>query len=238
MKRINQIFYCLLLLLVLSCNKKQSEQNIEKTYSEKMDEWIFPNQNNYLWFNYKFYNKGGADFEMKRKIYYFRSDSLHFGTLSASFVNENMGVSEALLFEKANHEIHLVKSKISSENGETVHSNSLYFQFPADNDTLRWNYSKNDGIFNCSSFWLLKKGKEKQLVVVREEFPNNGSTERFEKDIEYYQKHKGLVKIKMYGSDDKLLMMQNVSERGIDPEVEHAKFPLKCDRYFKQTLNQ
>ncbi|REC80142.1 hypothetical protein DRF60_00015 [Chryseobacterium elymi] len=35
-----------------------------------------------------------------------------------------------------------------------------------------------------------KKGKEKQLVVVREEFPNNGSTERFEKDIEYYQKHK------------------------------------------------
>jgi len=227
MKRTNQIFHCLLLLLVLSCKKNQSKQNIEKIYSEKMDEWIFPNQNNYLWFNYKFYDKGGANFEMKRKIYYFRSDSLHFGTLSASFIGENMGVSEALLFEKTNHEIHLVKSKISSENGETVYSNSMYFQFPADNDTLRWNYSKNDGIFNCSSFWLLKEGKEKELVVVREEFPNNGSTGRFEKDIEYYQKHKGLVKIKMYGSDDKLLMSQNVYERGIDSEAKQIELPLK-----------
>ncbi|WES96839.1 hypothetical protein P2W68_18570 [Chryseobacterium arthrosphaerae] len=227
MKRTNQIFHCLLLLLVLSCNKKQSKQNIEKVYSEKMDEWIFPNQNNYLWFSYKFYDKSGVDFEMKRKIYYFRSDSLHIGTLSASFVDGNMGVSEALLFEKTNHEIYLVKSKISSENGETIHSNSLYFQFPADNDTLRWNYSKNDGIFNCSSFWLLKEGKEKELVVVREGFPNNGSTERFEKDIEYYQKHKGLVKIKMYGSDDKLLMSQNVYERGIDSEAKHIELPLK-----------
>ncbi|WP_449388617.1 hypothetical protein [Chryseobacterium lineare] len=227
MKNTNQIFYCLFLLLVLSCNKRESEQNIEKVYSERMNEWIFPTQNNYLWFSYKIYDKSADDFEMKRKVYYFRSDSLHFGTLSASFVNENMGVSEALLFEKTNHEIHLVKSKISSENKETTHSNSLYFQFPADNDTLRWNYSKNDGIFNCSSFWLLKKGKEKQLVVVREAFPNNGSTERFEKDIEYYQKHKGLVKIKIYGSDDKLLMVQNVSERGIDPEVQQTKFPLK-----------
>lgn len=227
MKKINQTFYCLFLLLVLSCNKNQSKQNIKKVYSEKMDEWIFPNQTNYLWFNYKFYDKGGANFEMKRKIYYFRLDSLHLGTLSASFIDGNMGVSEALLFEKTNHEIHLVKSKISSENGETIHSNSLYFNFPADNDTLRWNYSKNDRIFNCSSFWLLKEGKEKQLVVVREEFPNNDSTENFEKDIEYYQKHKGLVKIKMYGSDDKLLMSQNVYERGIDPKVKHIELPLK-----------
>lgn len=227
MKRTNQIFHCLLLLLVLSCNKKQLKQNIEKVYSEKIDEWIFPSQNNYIWFNYKIYDKNVGDFEMRRKIYYFRSDSLHFGTLSASFVDGGMGVSEALLFEKTNNEIHLIKSKISSENGETTHSNSLYFQFPTDNDTLRWSYSKNDGLFNCSSFWLLKKGKEKQLIVVREEFPNNGSTERFEKDIEYYQKHKGLVKIKMYGSDDKLLMSQNVYERGIDPEVKHIELPLK-----------
>lgn len=102
------------MLLVLSC-KNKSEQNIEKVYSEKMDEWIFPNQNNYLWFSYKFYDKVGVDFEMKRKIYYFRLDSLHVGTLSASFVDGSMGVSEALLFEKTNHEIHLVKSKISSE---------------------------------------------------------------------------------------------------------------------------
>lgn len=58
----------------------------------------------------------------------------------------------------------------------------MYFQFHADNDTLEWNYPKNDGIFNCSSFWLLKEGKEKQLVVVREKFQrNNSSTERFEK---------------------------------------------------------
>lgn len=73
----------------------------------------------------------------------------------------------------------------------------------------------------------MKEDQEKQLIVVREEFPNNGSTERIEKDIEYYQKHKGLVKIKMYGSDDKLLMVQNVSMRGIDPEVQQTKFPLK-----------
>lgn len=227
MKITNQIFHCLLLLLVLSCNKKQSKQNIEKVYSEKIDEWIFPNQNNYIWFNYKLYDKNVGDFEMRRKIYYFRSDSLHFGTLSASFLNGTMGISEALLFEKTNHEIHLVKSKISSENGETVHSNSLYFQFPANNDTLRWNYSKSDEIFNCSSFWLLKEGQEKQLVVVREAFPNKNPTERIEKYIEYYQKHKGLMKIKMYDSNDKLLIDQNASKRGIDPEVQQNTFPLK-----------
>lgn len=227
MKTTNHIFYCLLLLLVLSCNKNQSEQNIKKVYSEKMDEWIFPTQSNYLWFNYKIYDKSAGNFEMKRKVYYFRIDSLHFGTLSASFLNGAMGASEAHLFEKKGYEINLVKSKISTENRDITYPNSLYFQFPADNDTLRWSYSKNGGIFNCSSFWLLKEGKEKQLVVVREEFPNNGSTECFEKDIEYYQKHKGLVKIKMYGSDDKLLMSQNVYERGIDPEVKSTKFPLK-----------
>jgi len=227
MKKSNQIFYCLLLLLVLSCNKKQIEQKNEKVYSEKMDEWIFPNSNNYLWFKYKIYDKSAGNFEMKRKVYYFRTDSLHFGTLSASFLDGTMGVSEALLFEKKNHETYLIKSKISSENIETTNSNLLYIQFTPDNDTLRWSYSKYDGIFNCSAFWLLKEEKEKQLVIVREAFPNSNPTERFEKDIEYYQKDKGLVKIKMYGSGDKLLMTQNISERGIDPEVQSAKFPLK-----------
>ncbi|WP_129038413.1 hypothetical protein [Chryseobacterium sp. CH21] len=228
MKNTNQIFHCLFLLLILSCNKKQSKQNVEKVYSERIEDWILPQRDNFLWFDYKFYDKGGVDFEMKRKVYYIKSDSSNFGTLEAVFMNNMFVSGEQFLFRTSEKDkcVYLLKSKKSlTKSSQTKEYESLiYFQFPADSDTLRWSYSKNDGIFNCSSFWLLKEGKEKELVVVREAFLNDGSRERFEKDIEYYQKHKGLVKISMFGSKDNLIMTQNVSKRGFDPDAKSNSF--------------
>ena len=214
------------------------------TGDEKLEDWIFPKTDNFKWFKTTSSENGFENIDLKTKIFYLRTPDNKFATLSCTFLNNFSGVSEGMLFELNNNKLLLkkdnkggIKGMVKSQEN-SFNSNNIYLKLPSKNDTIKWEYSKENNTYvKCSSYWSSDENNLKMLIVEREEYVTNGKPERLDKLKEYYSKDVGLTKIESYGkSDKKILMVSRITESGIDPEAKPEKLKLFTNQTEKKII--
>ncbi|MCW3162130.1 hypothetical protein [Chryseobacterium oryctis] len=212
----NYGFFFLLLSLTVFCQRVKGQE------TEKLEQWIFPANNNFLRL------KSKTNSEDSFRINYFKiSDKLVGTTLEIGFMNS---IPSAKLFEIGNDEISLIRTKdgASIDSGGEEHDfgkNNIYFKLPAPIGTTKWSYADDSGtIYYGLCYWKENNNKEKFLVIERQ---MSGRQQFPEKTVEYYSKVRGLIKQENINiKTGKISESYAVEESGFDSQTNIQDFPL------------
>ena len=217
-------------LFILSCNSK-SEKNLSK---ETIREWIIPQENNWRMLENTAPIDGSENLSLRDKMYYINLSDSEMGLTEVSLFNNIPAASTYKLVSIGESEIKIktTQNKGSEVSDTKIHNyqtNNTFWMLPNKNDTSHWVYVEGEyHCDSCSSYWSNMKINDttQQILVIIRNGYLLGSNRFTGKEVEFYQKNKGIYEIDKYGDETgKLILRYIFSDEGIE-KLDKSMFPL------------
>ena len=230
----NLLFFCSL-TFIISCNSTPERNQTNETIRE----WVFPKVSNWKMLeNIASFEttslENSQNLNLKEKRYYFDLSDSEMGITEISLFNDVPASSNYKLVKISDRQIQVMitQNKGGQVSDTSIHNyqnNNTFCLLPNQKDTSHWVYvDGQDHYDSCSSYWGKVKIHDtlEQVLIIERNGYLIGSNEFAARDVETYQKDKGIFEIDKFGRESgKLILKYVILNEGIE-KLNNNMFPL------------